>query len=427
MSIIKNYLRSFKNKELFVNMLIYGVSNCLKSIIPIALLPILTGKLTAREFGVLSIVEVSILFISPLIIFNIYGAISVEYFKISKENLKQYVGNSFKISLISFLVITAIFFPLKSVFAKTLNISENLIMLLPLFSLLRVVSAVVLGLYQSMGKAISFTLYTLVQTVVDISLSYILVVFFNLGMIGRLEGVYAAFFISTIYGIYVIWKFGLLGSLFTTRYTKDIIRFCAPLLPHAIGGTIMAMSDRYFITYFVGVEHVAYYAISYQVASLMLLVGTSVNQAWIPILFKFLKERTPIRTLYKYSLFVGLLFIVVGILIFFCSKILFLIFVEPKFFIAKKYFPILLIGFVFQSLYFLFADFFFYAKKTRILASITFSGALFNLIITYLFVKNFGVIGVAWASTITWIVFFSFTAYFSTKLNHYDDVIDIQG
>jgi O-antigen/teichoic acid export membrane protein len=425
MSIIKKYLKSF-NRELIVNMLIYGIGNCLKSIIPIALLPILTSKLSVKEFGVLSIVEVSILFISPLIIFNINGAINVEYFKISRENLKQYIGNSLRVSFISFIVISAIFIPFKSVFAKSLNIPENLIMLLPLFSALRVVSAVVLGLYQSMGKAMSFTLFTLVQTIIDIALSYILVVLFNLGIIGRLEGVYIAFFISTVYGIYILKKFDLLGSLFTTTYTKDILRFCAPLLPHAIGGTVLAMSDRYFITYFIGIEHVGYYAISYQVASLMLLVGTSVNQAWIPILFKLLKEKMPIKVLYKYTLYVGLMFISLGLLIFLFSDVLFFIFVKKKFFLAKEYFPILLLGFVFQSLYFLFANFFFYAKKTKILASITFSGALFNLTITYFFVKHFGVIGVAWASTITWIMFFAFTAFFSLKLNHYDDVVDIQ-
>jgi O-antigen/teichoic acid export membrane protein len=401
-------------KKLSKNILIYGGTNALKSLVPLLMLPILTAYLSISDFGILSLVETTILFITPFILLNINAAINVEYFKVKHTVLKEYVTNALVISFISFVVVFILFVLFKNIFASVLHVNNNLILLIVLFSGLRVISSVVLGLYQTRQESTKFAVYTLSQTIVDFSLSYLFVVMYKLGYIGRLEGVYASFFLFSIIGIYLLYKMDYLSKI-TFKHTKDILNFGVPLIPHAIGGTIMAMSDRYFISYFIGNDEVGFYTIAYQISALMLLVSMSVNQAWSPMLFKLLKEKN-LKQIYKFTLYLIFFFSVTAISIYLLQDVLFYIFVDEKFYIAKEYFAWLLIGFLFQSFYFLVTNILFYEKRTKLLASITIIGALLNMILNYYFIHSFGVIGVAYATALTWGLFFIVVCMIDIKL-----------
>ena len=401
-------------KLLSKNIIIYGGTNALKSLVPLLLLPILTQYLSVSDFGILSLVETTILFVTPFILLNINGAINVEYFKVEHTILKEYITNALAVSFIAFFIICVLFFIFKNFIASLLHIDNIFVIWIVVFSALRVVSSVVLGLYQSRQDAMKFASYTLAQTVVDFSLSYIFVVLFNLGYIGRLAGTYTAFFIFSVIGLYLLYKMDYLSKI-TFKYTKDILSFGVPLIPHAISGTVMAMSDRYFISYFVGNSQVGLYTIAYQLSALMLLVGVSVNQAWSPMLFKLLKDKD-IKQVYKFTIYLFILFVLVTICVYLLKDLLFDIFVNKKFYTAKEYFGWLLLGFMFQSLYFLVTNLLFFEKRTKLLASMTTIGAIFNIILNYFFIHFYGTIGVAYATAITWGLFFTIVTIIDIKL-----------
>ena len=401
-------------KLLSKNILIYGGTNALKSLVPLLMLPILTSYLSASDFGLLSLIETTILFITPFVLLNINAAINVEYFKVQHNMLREFITNALLVSLLSFLIVLFIAFLSKKFISNAFEIEENLVLFIVIFSALRVITTVVLVLFQSRQEPIKFATYTLAQTVVDFLLSYIFVVLYKQGYIGRLEGVYITFFLFSMIGIYLLCKMDYLTKI-NFRYTKDILNFGVPLIPHAVSGTAMAMSDRYFISYFVGNDAVGIYTVAYQISALMLLVSMSVNQAWSPMLFKLLKEKN-LKQVYKYTLYLFGFFIIISILIYFFKDMLFFIFVDEKFFVAKEYFTWLLIGFLFQSFYFLVTNLLFFEKKTKLLASITFTGATLNIILNYIFIQYVGTIGVAYATAITWGTFFLVVASIDIKL-----------
>ncbi len=401
-------------KLLSKNIFIYGGTNALKSLVPLLMLPILTTYLSLSDFGTLSLVETTILFVTPFVLLNINGAINVEYFKVKHNILKEYVTNALLLSLISSLIVLSIFLLFQKNLSSVLKIDENILIWIVIFATLRIITSVVLGLYRSRQEPFKFALYTISQTIVDFTLSYILVVIYQNGYIGRLEGIYISFFIFSTMGVYVLYKMDYLTKP-TFKYTKDILNFGVPLIPHAIGGTIIAMSDRYFISYFVGNEAVGLYTIAYQLSALMLLVSLSVNQAWSPMLFKLLKDKN-MQTVYKFTFYLFLLFIVTGVCIYIAKDLLFYILVDEKFFMAKEYFLWLLIGFMFQSFYFLVTNVLFYEKKTKLLAMMTISGAFLNVILNYYFIQLFGVIGVAYATAITWGWYFAIVLVVDIKM-----------
>ena len=390
-------------KKLSQNIIIYGGTNALKSLVPILMLPILTSYLSIEDFGVLSLAETTILFITPFILLNINGAINVEYFKVEHDRLKEYITNALIISLISFLIVFVLFFIFQNYLASLMHLENSFLLLIVFFASFRVVSSVVLGLYQSREEPVRFAIYTLSQTILDFILSYLLVVTYHFGYMGRLEGVYISFFIFSIIGMVLLYKMNYLSSI-TFKYTKDILSFGVPLIPHAVSATVMAMSDRYFISYYVGNDQVGLYTIAYQLSALMLLVSMSVNQAWSPMAFRLLKDKN-IKQVFKISILIVMLFTLLGISIYLLRDTLFYILIDEKFYVAKEFFGYLLLGFIFQSFYFLVVNVLFFEKKTKTLASITILGAFLNIVLNYYFILYFGVIGVAYATAITWFVF----------------------
>jgi len=402
-------------KILSRNIVIYGASNSLKSLVPILLLPVLTVHLTAIDYGILSLVEVFILFLTPIISLNIYSSIKVEYFKLENLKLKAYITNAFLLSIVAFVIVFSFISLFSKEFSTFFDVSQELLLWLPFFGLLRVSSQVLLSIYQASNKPIKFATITIIQTILDFSISYVFVVFYKLGYIGRLEGIYITYFIISVLAIYKLYKL----NLFTTpnlKYTKEILNFGIPLIPHAIGGTIMAMSDRYFIAYYYDNEYVGYYTVAYQLAALMLLAGMSINQAWNPILFSMLKKKVKIQSIHKYILLITSVLFTISFLIYSLQDLLFTLLVDDKFFTAHKYFLWILIGFLFQSLYFIVTNFLFFFKKTRILALITLFGATLNLLLNYYFINFFGVIGVAYATAITWLLFFTISLIYSIRV-----------
>lgn len=391
-------------KKLSKNIIIYGLSNGLKSLVPFIMLPILTTYISAEGVGLLSLVETSILFLTPIIFLNIEAGVGVEYFKLDHRSLAKYISNGILLSLSVFLIIQLLFFLGQDSISHTFELPPHLILLLPVFVILRLIPTVLLVIFQARQKSINYLFYSLFQTAFDFSLSALFIMYWKLGYQGRLQGTYIGFFIASIIGIVFIHRLGYIDFSISKKTIRRILHFGIPLIPHAIGGTIIAMSDRYFISIFNGNSEVGLYTVSYQIGAIMLLFSLSVNQAWSPMLYDLLnrKNYTAIR---KFTGLLLLLFLIVGLIVYTTSDFIFQILIDPSFFKAKTFVPLLLLGFIFQSIYFLFANFIFYYKKTQVLALITFSGAILNLVLNYFFIQSYGVIGVAYSTAITWFLF----------------------
>lgn len=404
-------------KKLSGNILIYGGTNAIKSLVPFLMLPLLTSYLSTQEYGELMLIETTIIFLLPFIMLNINGAINVEYFHVKNDKeYKQYVLNALLLSVFSFLFISFFFFIFQNQIANFLHIDKQWIQLLGVFAFLRVPSSILLVIFQVMHKAKFYAYFSIAQTIVDFSLSYYLVVILDYGITGRLLGVYSAFLIFNFITVYLLYTMQYFKTGITFKYTKKILAFGLPLFPHAVGGIVLSLSDRYFISYFYDNSEVGQYSVAYQVSSILLLISLSVNQAWSPFFFSLMKEKKKYM-ITKGTKILALLYIVSSISLFFISPYIYDFMIDEKFYESKMYFIYLLIGFLFQSFYFLFTNYLFFYKKTVLLSYITLSGALLNICLNYIFIKSYGVVGVAYATMITYAVYFFMVLVMANKVN----------
>ena len=400
------------------NVIIYGAVNAIKSFIPFIMLPILTSYLSPKEYGILSLIEVTILMLLPFVLLNIHGAVKVEYFKLSRTDLSEYISTALILSFLSFSSLTILVMVFQLELSMLLGIPVNVLVWLPVLVGSRVVATLILTVFQVLDKATLFFLFTIIQAAVDFTLSIVLITQFYLGYIGRLEGIYLSFIMASVVGIYLLKRMRLLGKININKYMSQIFHFGVPLIPHALGAVFINMSDRYFISYFIDEIQVGIYTVAYQVAAVMLLVGMSVNQAWSPFMFKLLstKDNKVYERIISYLGYLVLFFVVSLIAIYIFSDLIFLVFVDEQYLSAKKYFPYLLLGFFFQSLYFICVNFLFYEKKTYLVAKFTVFSALVNVVLNYIFIQEYGVMGVAYSTLITWVVYFLLVIFYVVRL-----------
>lgn len=393
-------------KKLSSSIVIYGGTNAIKSLVPFLMLPILTFYISPKEYGDLALIETTIMFLLPFVMLNINGAINVEYFRCNdKKEYKQYVVNALILSVFAFLIVSILLFLFKEQLSLWIHLEDKWITLLAIFAFLRVLSTVVLVIFQASQQAKYYAYFSISQTIIDFAISYYFVVVLQDGIEGRLIGVYGSFFIFMLLSLYLLYTMHYFQEKITFKYSKDILAFGIPLIPHVIGGIVLAMSDRYFISYYSGNSEVGLYTVAYQVSALLLLISMSINQAWTPMFFKLMKEKN-YNEINKIISILFMLFLLASVGVYLFSSLVYIYFIDIRFHGSKSYFIYLLLGFLFQSLYFLFTNYLFYYKKTSLLSIITFIGAVLNLILNYIFIKMYGTIGVAYATAITWFLYF---------------------
>ena len=120
-------------EKLVHHVIVYGLVNILKSLVPFIMLPILTAYLSPESFGIFSIIEVSILLLFPFISLNISSAINVEFYHLDEKYFKLYFNNAMILSLFSFLFLVILIGINRENICTYLSLSTTIILFLPVF------------------------------------------------------------------------------------------------------------------------------------------------------------------------------------------------------------------------------------------------------------------------------------------------------
>ncbi|MDQ0415654.1 flippase [Mesobacillus stamsii] len=387
---------------------IYTVASILNSAIPFLLLPILTRYLTPEDYGIVSMFGVLVSLITPFIGLNIQGAVQRVYFKREKINIKIYITNCIYILLCSTAVVSLIFFLFSGYIAKITSLPEKLLFVAIAIAFAQFISSIVLVLWQVQIKPAQYGVYQISTTLLNASLSIWLIISLGMAWQGRILGQLVSFSLFGVIGILILRKDKWLKIKYNRSYIKHALSFGVPLIPHAVGGVVMTMTDRIFITNMVGIEATGIYTVGFQIGMIINILATSFNQAYVPWLFAQLKANIYTKKL----MIVKMTYFYFGIIIFLALGLSFFAPWFLDFFVGKEFsgssvFIIwIAIGYAFNGMYFMVTNYIFYAEKTAILAWITFGSAILNIGLNYVFISKYGAIGAAQATTIIYFIKF---------------------
>ena len=388
------------------NSTIYLGSSLINRAIPFLLLPILTKYLTPAEYGALSIFQIMISFSTAIVGMAINTNVAKNFFKYDPARVAKLIGNIFFILCASTTVATIVLFGISLFYDEIFSIPVGWVRVIPLLSFLFMMNTVNLTVLRMEGKATQFGIYEVTNTVINMGVTILFLVVYYYGWYSRAIGItvaYAIFFAISM--VHLKRKKQLLFEVDRSEI-RSILKLSLPLIPHALGGIVIAMSDRFFIERMVGLEMVGIYSIGYMFGMIVMLFTDAFIKAWTPWFFKKLANPTEgdkLKIVKFTYLYIGTIF-VLALVVSGASIIIMPYFVVESYYGALDFVFWIALGYVFFGIYQIFFPYLVHIGRTSFLGISTVTAAVLNLILNYYLINRFGAIGAAYATIIAFII-----------------------
>jgi O-antigen/teichoic acid export membrane protein len=362
---------------------VYSLSNILGRMVSFILLPLYTRYLTPGDYGVLEILY----FVSSII------------------------------SILSLIVSLLLYFvsgtTSELVFGSREYLPHFQILYITLFTEFTIQFS--LAYFRVEKRSTIILVFSLIRTVLTLSLNILFLVHYNLGAKGILLGSLVANGLTGIVMVFmVLWK---TGFGFSPPLVRDMLLFGLPLIPSRIAAYIIIASDRYFIKEFVSLNRTGIYSLGYKLGSMMSQFITSpFIQIWFPRRFEHFNRGDSERIFAKiFTYFTAMLvFTSLGVALF--AREIVMIMTTAPYWDAYKIVPLIVLAHIFHSFYYHFSVGITYYKKTKYFAYINIYTGILNLILNYFLITSFGIWGAAYSTLITYVIRAMLVYYYSNKL-----------
>lgn len=185
-----------------------------------------------------------------------------------------------------------------------------------------------------------------------------------------------------------------------SKSLRQIFRYSLPIIPHASFLWMLVTLDRLILQQYVDNASIGVYEVAYLYASLLIVVATAINSAWLPDFFRTANdENGPKRFARTADLFFACVIgCGIGLSLVSPDAIALLTGGREAYVDVGRLSRIILIGTVFQCFFMAFAQPLFYTGRTMTLAMVSGLGVAVNVIANLVLIPKLGTMGSAWAT-----------------------------
>ncbi|WIW95941.1 oligosaccharide flippase family protein [Altererythrobacter rubellus] len=381
---------------------IYLFGSMLSAAVPFLLLPFLARWLGPADFGVVGNFVSLVGVLGAAIGLSTHGYIPVAYYRDGPQSLGQVVGGVTGISLMglggALFLVTLFGGPIE---AFSLIPAEWL-WLVALAAAGQFLIAAALAVFQTLQRPWAYITLQISYAALLSALSVALILFTKFGWEGRAMGQVIA--VSLVVAVAFLYLSVRIPIDWRPSYwpLRKLLRFGAPLLPHAMAAIAMASMDRFILTSVEGARQLGFYVAAAQIASLVIMAATAGNQAWLPWLYGRLAANsdTADRELVRmtYLVFACLLATALGLIL--ITPWLMPFVAGSQFVGAVPLLRLLALATAMNAAYLFVAAHLFYHERTGLLSVVSLTAAVFQFAVTYVLGKCLGVEGVAGGTAI---------------------------
>ena len=372
-------------------------------------LPILTKGLGATLYGTWSLVDVTIIIITPFALMGLHLGI-IRFLAAEKDSrrIRDDFLSIYSVVFISGMAFSILLFLFSDYLAAFIFKDISLSIYIKLASVLILLNSLLmlnLAFFQAFRKIGLRTAIGLIQSALQVGLMALLIL---LGY--KLMGVIAAFLVSGIL-VNLITLFIILRQrgFQLPRFSRlrEYLRFSIPLTPNMAIMWVIILSDRYIISYFMGVAatgiYNAAYAIGGYASSLMMPIGVVLY----PTIAKLYDEEnlSETRNYLNYSVKYFMMIAIpsaFGLSI--LAKPILQILTTPEFVPGAVIVLFIASGVVITAFYQIGEYIILLAKKTRLLVMLLGISAGLNIILNIILIPQQGILGAAIATLIAYVV-----------------------
>lgn len=400
---------------------IYTISNFVVRGIAFLTTPLFTRLMTQSEYGDFSNVASWANIISVVITLSLYSSVNRAKYDYDREI------NSYMSSIVLFGTIVSgicwILVELKmDLFETLLSMDRFHIRVLLLFCLFSPAVQTLMAKCRMYGEYKSVILLTWITLLTSTCFSVLLVVIMPDKLDGRVLGNYGVVaIVDFIVWLYVIFK----GRCFSSSHCKYALSLAVPLIPHELAGILLTSSDRIIIRQLCGPTDAGLYSLAYTIATIITVLLSSLNQAWVPWFYDRLSanEFDSIKKISKYYV---LLFTFGCLGLMLIGPELVLVFGGKNYMEASYVIPPVCFAIELQFMYTLYVNIEFYSKKTITISLATIMATATNIGLNYLLIPKYGYIAAAYTTVIGYSLMMLFHYFVVNSWKRYRMVFDLK-
>lgn len=351
------------------------------------LLIILANYITPEAYGFLSLFNTVVMFLGYFVGLNTAGYLSVSFFSQREKNeFKKDFTTIFLIIWISSFVIALILISFLSPISEVLSMTPLLLIVALLLAIFRVFTQMQLDYLRVREKVTAYGIYCCSNALLVALLSFSLVLAFNRGWYGCVEGQFIALGFFTTISLSCFYKWNLFDfkELSISKF-KEILFWGIPLIPHLAAIWLRQGGDRYIIEYNHSMADVGFFSFALNLTNVIVMIGSSFNNSFSVNIFQTLSSgasnsQKQIK-LHHQNRQIILIYLIATVIILAMVSLLVPILL-PEYMPSVKYFMILSFYGLCQCFYFQYCNYLFYYRKTKNLMYITFGMSLIHLLLS---------------------------------------------
>jgi O-antigen/teichoic acid export membrane protein len=373
------------NQKLIRHTLLYATGPILSKVISILLIPYYSFILAKNDMGYYDLILSGSQLIMAIITLKISDGL-YRWLMESKGDRHQQisaVSNSFAVMMASVLLIIVANYAIPATHSL---MYRNLICIF-------IITSILLGYLQQLLRGLGlikmFTYLSMLNGLLLLFFNVILLALLHLSLQGILLSL---IFSNTVCILFILFRTDFFSFIsirgIDGTALKEMTLYSAPLVYNAISWWLMGGFDRYIIAGFLGLEANGIYAIAAKFSSAIILLNSFFIPAWQDLVLKK-NDLSSLQSQFNKMLnyYIGLLFSLT-ILFSALSKILIIHLIEPRYYDAWKYIPVLLVGGSFLALTSFMGSLFVLTKNTYNIFITSLLGSVINILVSFSLINS---------------------------------------
>ena len=399
---------------------IYSIGSISQGALFVLLFPIYTSFLSPQDFGIIGLMSITVSLLTRFVSSPLNSAFTRFYYAPEyREKSGILLFNLFLWALLIITCFAVIFWRISEYLAGILLQDRNLAHLLKIYALilfLQPFSSLFLCLLRMLERAKYFVFTSISSLLLSAGFTLYLLTVLKKGVLALIVGNLLSLIVTIIMVLPVFIK----KSTFKLSRSTLIppLKYAYPLLLSEYSNLLIQSGDRYVLRIFNSVSTVGLYSFGYQIAGILqTALVTPLKQALQPVVLKQEEDPEAIRHLLRMG---ATYFYLVGcaaclLISLFSREILMLFARKEVFWAAWVIVPTITYSYVQHGL----GNFVGWGmglmKKSFHVSGIVLVAALVNIGLNFLFVPQWGMLGAAFATMLSYIVWNFLKAYYSAK------------
>ena len=401
-----------KIRELTKNITVYGLGDVAVSVVNFFLLPVYVVFFSAADYGAIGVLGGIEVVAKIVFRFGLDGSFMRFFYDCRDDRDRQYLASTIFFFLLALngavvaVLLAAAPWIARVFLGNAVYTAALRLMLVNTFAI--GFTFIPFHVLRMERRTVTFSLLTLVRSVLTILVRLVLVIQLRMGV----TGLYLADVMVTVIIMVMLvrWFAPLVRPVLSTAVLRDTLAFGLPRVPHAAAQQIIAVGDKFILGLFTTLENIGIYSLGVSVGLTQKLFLSAFESAWAPFYYATVKEPDAPRvfrlvTTYGVAILALLtagLSAVGGDALRAMTHGRVLAPDDPRWSAVSVVIAFTAIGVFFQGVYLLTSIGLNITKQTRYYPVATISAAVVNVVLNLGLIPRYGIYGAAWANGIAY-------------------------